>query len=63
MISRGEVGLIVAGIATAAYVVSPSTYSTIVLMVVVTTIIPPILLKKIAGKVSIKDLPTNNRQR
>src|SRR5712691_2794584 len=64
MISRGEVGLIVAGIATAAGVVSPSIYSVIVLMVVVTTIIPPILLKRMArAPVSIKDLPVNNGKR
>ena len=64
MISRGEVGLIVAGIATAAGVVSPSIYSIIVLMVVVTTIIPPILLKRMArAPVSIKDLPVNNGKR
>ena len=63
MISRGEVGLIVAGLATAAGVVSPSIYSVIVLMVVVTTIIPPLLLKRMAKTpVSIKELPVNNRQ-
>jgi Kef-type K+ transport system membrane component KefB len=64
MISRGEVGLIVAGIATAAGVVSPSIYSVIVLMVVVTTVIPPLLLKRMTKTpVSIKELPVNNRQR
>ena len=60
MISRGEVGLIVASFATAAGVVSPSIYSVIVLMVVVTTIIPPVLLKRMAkAPVSIKELPVN----
>jgi len=46
MISRGEVGLIVAGLATASGVISPAIYSMIVLMVVVTTILSPIWLKR-----------------
>ena len=45
MISRGEVGLIVAGVGLAAGVLSSSVYSTIVLMVAATTIITPIWLK------------------
>lgn len=45
MISRGEVGLIVAGVAVASGILTSSVYSTIVIMVAVTTIITPIWLK------------------
>ena len=45
MISRGEVGLIVAGVAVSSGVLTGSVYSTIVIMVAATTIITPIWLK------------------
>ena len=45
MISRGEVGLIVAGIGVASGILTSSVYSTIVIMVAVTTIITPLWLK------------------
>jgi len=45
MISRGEVGLIVAGVGVASGILTSSVYSTIVIMVAVTTIITPIWLK------------------
>jgi Kef-type K+ transport system membrane component KefB len=45
MISRGEVGLIVAGVGLSAGVLTSSVYSTIVIMVAATTIITPIWLK------------------
>ena len=45
MISRGEVGLIVAGVGLASGVLTSNVYSTIILMVVVTTLITPIWLK------------------
>ncbi|MFN3654952.1 MAG: cation:proton antiporter [Candidatus Nitrosotenuis sp.] len=45
MISRGEVGLIVAGIGLSSGVLTSNVYSTIVIMVAVTTIITPIWLK------------------
>ena len=45
MISRGEVGLIVAGVGVSTGVLTGSVYSTIVIMVAVTTIITPIWLK------------------
>ena len=45
MISRGEVGLIVAGIGVSSGILTGSVYSTIVIMVAVTTIITPIWLK------------------
>lgn len=45
MISRGEVGLIVAGVGVTTGVLTSDVYSTIVIMVAVTTIITPIWLK------------------
>ena len=45
MISRGEVGLIVAGIGLSSGILLPDVYSTIVIMVVATTFITPIWLK------------------
>ncbi len=45
MISRGEVGLIVAGVGVTAGILTSEVYSTIVIMVAVTTIITPIWLK------------------
>ncbi len=45
MISRGEVGLIVAGVGISSGILTSEVYSTIVIMVAVTTIITPIWLK------------------
>ena len=45
MISRGEVGLIVAGVGISTGVLTSNVYSTIVIMVAATTIITPIWLK------------------
>ena len=45
MISRGEVGLIVAGVGVTGGILTSDVYSTIVIMVAVTTIITPIWLK------------------
>lgn len=45
MISRGEVGLIVAGVGVTSGILTSSVYSTIVIMVAATTIITPIWLK------------------
>jgi Kef-type K+ transport system membrane component KefB len=45
MISRGEVGLIVASVALRAEVVSPATFSGIVFMVIVATLVTPPLLR------------------
>ncbi len=55
MISRGEVGLIVAGVGVTAGVLSSEVYSTIVIMVAVTTIITPIWLKMEYRKEQRKD--------
>jgi Kef-type K+ transport system membrane component KefB len=46
MVSRGEVGLIVAGVGTTSGVISGDVYTAIIVMVAVTTIITPIWLKK-----------------
>ena len=45
MISRGEVGLIIAGIGLTAGAISQDVYAQIVAMAVITTIITPILLR------------------
>jgi Kef-type K+ transport system membrane component KefB len=50
MISRGEVGLIVAGVAISAGAISQSTYAAILGMIMITTILPPIWLKKAYDK-------------
>jgi Kef-type K+ transport system membrane component KefB len=50
MISRGEVGLIVAGIGVTSGALSSNIYSTVILMVAVTTLITPVWLKKVYGK-------------
>jgi Kef-type K+ transport system membrane component KefB len=45
MISRGEVGLIVAGIGLARGVITQDIFSIIVLMVIASTLVTPILLR------------------
>ena len=50
IISRGEVGLIVAGVGVSAGVLSSDIYRSIIIMVATTTIITPICLKKIYQK-------------
>jgi Kef-type K+ transport system membrane component KefB len=50
MISRGEVGLIVAGIGVSSGVLSSNVYTTVIIMVAVTTLITPIWLKKSYSK-------------
>lgn len=45
MISRGEVGLIVAGVGVTSGVLSTDIYTSIIIMVAVTTVITPIWLK------------------
>jgi Kef-type K+ transport system membrane component KefB len=50
MISRGEVGLIVAGVGVTTGVLSTDIYTAIIIMVAVTTIITPVWLKKIYQK-------------
>jgi Kef-type K+ transport system membrane component KefB len=50
MISRGEVGLIVAGIGVTSGALSPNIYTTVIIMVAMTTLITPIWLKKAYSK-------------
>jgi Kef-type K+ transport system membrane component KefB len=50
MISRGEVGLIIAGIGVSAGALAKDTYTSIIIMVAATTIITPIWLKMIYKK-------------
>jgi Kef-type K+ transport system membrane component KefB len=45
MISRGEVGLIVAGVGVSSGALSTDIYTTVIIMVALTTIITPIWLK------------------
>jgi len=50
MISRGEVGLIVAGIGVTSGALSSNVYTTVIIMVAITTLITPVWLKKAYGK-------------
>ena len=45
MVSRGEVGLIVAGVGVSSGALSADIYTTVIIMVALTTIITPIWLK------------------
>ncbi len=60
MISRGEVGLIIAGVAISAGVISQSVYSAIIGMIIITTIITPIMLKRSYDKTSQQEEKTSN---
>jgi len=55
MISRGEVGLIVAGIGVTSGVLSSNIYTTVIIMVAVTTLITPIWLRKAYSKAEVAD--------
>ncbi len=50
MISRGEVGLIVAGVAISASAISQSTYAAILGMIMITTVLAPLLLRRAYDK-------------
>ncbi len=50
MISRGEVGLIVAGVAISAGAITENVYSAILGMIILTTILAPLLLRKAYDK-------------
>ena len=50
MISRGEVGLIVAGIGVSSGALSSNIYTTVIIMVAITTLITPLWLKKAYSK-------------
>lgn len=55
MISRGEVGLIVAGIGVTSGVLSSDIYTTVIIMVAVTTLITPMWLRKAYAKAEVAD--------
>ncbi|MGB8165277.1 MAG: cation:proton antiporter, partial [Nitrososphaeraceae archaeon] len=50
MISRGEVGLIVAGIGVTSGALTSNIYTTVIIMVAITTLITPVWLKKAYSK-------------
>jgi Kef-type K+ transport system membrane component KefB len=50
MISRGEVGLIVAGVAISAEAITQSTYAAILGMIMITTLLAPLLLRRACDK-------------
>ena len=50
MISRGEVGLIVAGVGVSSGVLSSDVYTAIIIMVAVTTVITPVWLKRVYSR-------------
>ncbi len=58
MISRGEVGLIVAGVAISAGAITQSTYAAILGMIMITTILAPILLRRAFSKETPEEAPT-----
>ena len=51
MVSRGEVGLIIAGVGLSRGILSPNMFSVMVIMVLVTTMITPILLRYVFPRV------------
>jgi Kef-type K+ transport system membrane component KefB len=59
MISRGEVGLIVAGVGVTSGALSGDIYTTLIIMVAVTTIVTPIWLKKSYQKEDNTTLPSS----
>lgn len=60
MISRGEVGLIVAGVAISAGAITQSIYSAILGMIIITTILAPLLLRKAYDKEIPEEGQVNN---
>ena len=50
MISRGEVGLIVAGVGITSGVLTSDVYTAIIIMVALTTVITPLWLKRVYKK-------------
>jgi Kef-type K+ transport system membrane component KefB len=61
MISRGEVGLIVAGVGVSSGALSSNIYTTVIIMVAVTTIITPIWLKIAYSKEDVSYGQNNNK--
>ena len=57
MVSRGEVGLIVAGVAISAGAINQSTYAAILGMIMITTVLAPILLRRAYDKEPPEEAP------
>lgn len=55
MVSRGEVGLIVASVGVSAGLVSAQVFSIVVVMVIVTTLVTPVLLRWVFSDAEVKD--------
>ncbi|MCW4001414.1 MAG: cation:proton antiporter [Candidatus Bathyarchaeota archaeon] len=62
MISRGEVGLIVAGVAISAGAIAQSTYAAILGMIMITTLIAPLLLRRACEKEAPEEEMPNDDQ-
>jgi Kef-type K+ transport system membrane component KefB len=60
MISRGEVGLIVAGVAISAGAITRSIYAAILGMIMVTTILAPLLLRRAYEKDPFEEVPATD---
>ena len=61
MISRGEVGLIVAGVGVSSGALSSDIYTTVIVMVAITTIVTPVWLKMAYRKEEVLSGHTDNR--
>ena len=62
MISRGEVGLIVAGVAISAGAITKSTYAAILGMIMITTILAPLLLRRAYDKEPFEEVTTQTEE-
>jgi Kef-type K+ transport system membrane component KefB len=60
MISRGEVGLIVAGVAITSGAITQSMYSAILGMIIFTTILAPLLLRRAYDKDAEEEMPSSS---
>jgi Kef-type K+ transport system membrane component KefB len=58
MISRGEVGLIIAGIGLGAGAISQDVYAQIVAMAIITTVLASVLVRRMYGKRPIEEKPS-----
>ena len=45
MISRGEIGLVIANIGTTYAIIGPDVYVALILVILITTVLPPLLLR------------------
>ena len=62
MISRGEVGLIVAGVAISAEAITQSTYAAILGMIMITTVLAPLLLRRSYEKDPFEEATTTSEE-